>query len=260
MRTLIIPDIHLDHETAEKIISHVNAEQIIFLGDYFDDFNDTPDQIRSTAQWLKDSTKQKNRIHLIGNHDIHYMDSKFGCGGYAHWKLMLINEYISTDTWSKLKYYHVLDNMWLLSHAGLHDSYVPSELKSKSKSRIELFENISNYFNEEIIKGWRGQSWIFRAGKRRGGSQNVGGLIWCDFLEFKPVVGINQIFGHTPQLRNPKHISIVNDSFVEWDATSNLQITDRDSVNICLDVYSNIHYLVWDGKNIEINNSRDIDS
>ena len=40
-KTIIIPDIHNDYFTAEKIIKKENPDKIIFLGDYFDDFDDT---------------------------------------------------------------------------------------------------------------------------------------------------------------------------------------------------------------------------
>ena len=35
-------------------------------------------------------------------------------------------------------------------------------------------------------------------GFSRGGSNVVGGPLWCDYNEFVDIPGINQIFGHTP--------------------------------------------------------------
>lgn len=32
----------------------------------------------------------------------------------------------------------------------------------------------------------------------RGGSNDVGCPLWCDYDEFGDIPGINQIFGHTP--------------------------------------------------------------
>jgi hypothetical protein len=73
--------------------------------------------------------------------------------------------------------------------------------------------------------------------------QAVGGLVWCDFREFTPIPGLNQIFGHTP---------------------GNLGTTKRGqaSINICLDTCGRVagvrHYLVIDGhtgdRQIEIKN------
>ncbi len=40
--TLILPDLHLKVEQADKIIKHVGADKIICVGDVFDDFGDNP--------------------------------------------------------------------------------------------------------------------------------------------------------------------------------------------------------------------------
>ena len=39
---------------------------------------------------------------------------------------------------------------------------------------------------------------FFQVGFTRGGSNDVGGPLWCDYDEFADIPGINQIFGHTP--------------------------------------------------------------
>ena len=39
---------------------------------------------------------------------------------------------------------------------------------------------------------------FFQVGFSRGGSNDVGGPLWCDYDEFVDILGINQIFGHTP--------------------------------------------------------------
>lgn len=53
MKTVIISDIHHRWRKAEAIIAKEKAKKVIFLGDYFDDFNDNPHAARTTAQWLK---------------------------------------------------------------------------------------------------------------------------------------------------------------------------------------------------------------
>ncbi len=49
-KTIIISDIHNDYFTAEKIIKKENPDKIIFLGDYFDDFDDTVKDSENTLQ------------------------------------------------------------------------------------------------------------------------------------------------------------------------------------------------------------------
>ena len=84
VKIIIVPDIHNDYHTAKKIIKKENPDKIIFLGDYFDDFDDTIQDAENTAKWLKKSLKQENRIHLIGNHDLNYMtdNTNLKCAGY----------------------------------------------------------------------------------------------------------------------------------------------------------------------------------
>jgi metallophosphoesterase superfamily enzyme len=94
-KILILPDIHNRWELAEKTINEIKPSKTIFLGDYFDDFNDTPQDISETAEWFKHSVHQENRIHLVGNHDTHYWftTNKFlRCSGYEQYKSITIND------------------------------------------------------------------------------------------------------------------------------------------------------------------------
>ena len=60
---LIIPDIHHKVDEVEKIIRSVGADKVIFLGDYFDNIDDTPEVVKYTCDWLVHSVKMPNRIH-----------------------------------------------------------------------------------------------------------------------------------------------------------------------------------------------------
>lgn len=254
---LILPDVHLQWERAEKIIKSVGADEVIFLGDYFDNFVESPESVANTADWLVHSVKQPNRIHLTGNHDIHYMHANryFQCSGYAQWKYLQINDFVKWETWSKLQHYYILDETWLLSHAGLHEYFVPDEIKKLVSNRSVFFNVLSSFLDAEIVKGMRNESWIFHAGQIRGGDQKYGGLNWCDMREFIPIKGINQMFGHT------------YGEFIRW---KNLIGTQREirgdrgyapdpinlkgedkSYNVCLDT-GFTHYATWDGNKVKI--------
>ena len=41
MKTLIIPDIHTRFDVAESFIDKERPDNVVFLGDYFDTFDDT---------------------------------------------------------------------------------------------------------------------------------------------------------------------------------------------------------------------------
>jgi len=265
-RTLIIADIHLKWELAEEIIAAVEHDDVTFLGDYFDDFNDNADMIGSTCEWLGESVKKPNRRHLWGNHDVHYAFPyrTFKCSGYEQWKEFVIQDILPRGTWEKLEWYCFLGDAWLISHAGLHKQNLPEDIRNLYTDRPAFFDAIGKYLDEEIKKGFRSAannqgSWIFNAGFARGGSQRVGGITWCDFnREFYPILGLNQIVGHTVQIFGDVPAWIIQDSAT---AKPNLKMSEKSvsaekaanvnaSYNVCLDVRRNLYYAVWDGKNL----------
>ena len=143
--TLIIPDLHLKWKQAEKIIASVGADEIILLGDYFDDFNDDPASVKETCEWLEASVAKPNRIHLFGNHDQHYAYPyrSFQCSGYAQWKYFIIHDSINPKLWDKVKWFHFLDNRWLLCHGGLHELNVPPNITKFRTNRTKFVAELT---------------------------------------------------------------------------------------------------------------------
>jgi hypothetical protein len=269
--TLIIPDIHHRWEQAEKIISSVGADEVIFLADYFDDFHDTAEMVKDTCEWLKESVKKSNRIHLIGNHDQHYMYPyrSFQCSGYEQWKYFITHDIVTRETWDKLKWYHFLDNKWLLTHAGLHGLNVPDTIKKHSDDRKKFIKLLSEHLDNSIIDGFKSAAnntphWIFNAGRARSGHQRVGGITWCDYeREFLPVQGINQLMGHTPQrdihwINKDEKGLLETPLLMEYSPTIKKLNNSAMSSNLCLDVHGNMHYAFWNGKKLTIGNYADL--
>lgn len=264
--TLIIPDLHHRIDQATKIINYVGADEVIFTGDLFDDFNDTPEMVQNSCEWLKWFVNQPNHIMLFGNHDQSYAFpyKTFRCSGYAQWKYFLISDIVDRKTWDKVKWYHFLDNRWLLSHGGLHKFNVPESITKFRKDRQKFIQKLGEWLDDEIQKGFRASargnsSWIFNAGRARWGRQRVGGITWCDYTaEFYPVLGINQIVGHTPQQYGVKWTRLTAEGhvfhhdFADYTPTAE-ELDDPDnSINIDLDVLGNTHYGIWDGKKFQI--------
>jgi hypothetical protein len=276
--TLILPDLHHKVDQATKIIKHVGADKVIALGDFYDDFDDTPDMVTHTSEWLIDFVSNPNHIALFGNHDqmYAYPYRTFQCSGYAQWKSFIINDIVPRSVWSKLKWYYFLDGQWLLSHGGLHTLNVPDHIKKfRAEGRPKFIKELSDYLDDEIRKGFRDGAnnkvtWVFNAGRARWGQQRVGGLTWCDFeREFKPFRGINQIVGHTPQMQSPRWCILEEDPLntdgrvvyrpyelfkPSLNELNNLEL----SHNIDLDVHGNMHYATWDGKQLKLGNYKDL--
>lgn len=195
MRTLIIPDLHLQHAAAEVLIERVRPDHTVFLGDYFDDYGDSPEQNAAAARWLKLSLREPDRTHLIGNHDTHYYARRYECGGFSITKESAIRRHLSGQDFHSLRWYAWVDN-WLCTHAGIHPSWIPEDV-TDFRAWLEVqAKDASSTLRMD------GMHWTLASGRARGGGSQVGGLLWLDWpREFKPVTGLNQIVGHTPSIR-----------------------------------------------------------
>ena len=191
---IIIPDMHNDYKKAEKIIKKEKPGKIIFLGDYFDNYYDSAKDATKTAKWLVKSLEEKNRIHLIGNHDLSYMtdNPNLKCTGYDEEKHAVIRKQFIP--WNELKMYHWIDD-WLCTHAGLSDDF----LKQQKRKTFDSVTDVLDYSKEDLknIHDSEQVHPFFQVGSFRGGSNTVGGPLWCDYGEFVDIPKIKQIFGHT---------------------------------------------------------------
>lgn len=248
MRILILPDVHNRWEKAERVIKLVAPDQVIFLGDYFDDFGDDPHTIAETADWFHHSVNQPNRIHLCGNHDTHYWfadNPRCRCSGYDQYKSIAINDLVQQRDWQKLKFFHVIDDKWLLSHAGVHPAWLnPSKFKACDFPEYSL-----NYLKKRlkqdseaclIALGRFQHHWFTTSGFARGPSPYYGGITWCDWnKEFHPIKGINQIVGHTPNYElyviARKEGDTKSSTLPLRVGVQDFELSPTSSINICLD-------------------------
>lgn len=195
MKILIIPDIHTGFARAESIINYEEHDKIVFLGDYFDAFYDTLEGTKQVADWLKESLQQKNRIHLLGNHDLAYLDQKHICSGFTENKLAVIKD--SGVDLTKLEHYCWVGD-WLCTHAGLSNDFY-NAYNNHGKD--------VNTFLQEIDK-----ERLYDVSVERGGMNAFGGIFWCDYNEFRDIDNLKQMFGHTKSNDVRHNHDLVKDS------------------------------------------------
>ena len=89
-RTLIVPDVHTATAQVEAVIRKhgIGCERVVLVGDYFDEFHDTPADAERVAKWLIKSAQDARRVHLIGNHDLRYIGGEataeaYRCPGWS---------------------------------------------------------------------------------------------------------------------------------------------------------------------------------
>ena len=267
MKILILPDVHNRWELVEKIIKFVKPDKTIFLGDYFDDFGDDPHIIADVADWFRHSVKQKDRVHLVGNHDTHYWfagNRNVRCSGFEQFKCVAINDFVKKEYWEKLEWFYVLDK-WLLSHAGVHPSWIdPQGFKASVISQFPLktiiakLERDSVEANKELYAN-RGH-WFIAPGFSRSRSPYYGGLICCDWNdEFHPIRGVHQLVGHTPTYNltwNVVEPGAERQKIFRLEDIENPTLTDDSSYNLCLDSQPGSRfYAIYENQKLTVHNA-----
>jgi hypothetical protein len=219
-RFLILPDVHHRVEIAERAIARFPGHQPIFLGDYFDDYNDTVEDARRTAEWLRRSLGQ-GRIHLMGNHDLPYRWSHLDCPGHTQPKHAAVNKILRPEDWNEVRLAFILRGKapWpvVLSHAGITvaNLYGVEDFRDtarggrlahlRDRSVDEHLDEIRIQFQhcKEAADAGGHHFWLNRGS--RMGERDTAGPFWLDRHDFNPITGINQIVGHTQVLTPQCH-------------------------------------------------------
>ena len=251
-KTLIIPDIHFRIEIVNKILNkEKDADLVIFLGDYFDNFKEIEKETIDTITFLKENLTNPRFVFLLGNHDISYFYSpnRFcQCSGYTEFKNSLIRDILKPQDPKVLSSFHffayfkdVLKNKWLLSHAG----YSPFWGNISSNKLVNFLQEEEKEAKKELSKN--NNHWFIEAGYSRGGGAVVGGLTWLDWdWEFKEIPRLNQIVGHTPH--NTPQYKIIKGT----PHKTKQNVFLGSSYNLNLDTHSRHYAVFYDGKDLEI--------
>lgn len=237
-RTLIIPDTHNATGRVDTIISEQGAgcDRIILLGDYFDQFHDTPKDAERVAEWLVRSVQDPRRLHLVGNHDMPYLGGEmtaetYMCPGWSVEKYEAVRPVLRDLDLRKIHVAAECDG-WLISHAGFHQSHL------KGRTMKQLLRVCAEAFQRALAGDFDP---LFESSRARGFGDYDGGVTWLDWSsEFLPVDGWHQIVGHTPS-RSVRAAYSTMTSNDRWDFTRKPvppKLRDRSrylSMNWCLD-------------------------
>jgi len=226
MRLLIVPDIHNHTENAEHWLKTQQFDRALFLGDYFDDYEDNVTDARGTALWLRHRMETTDDIFLLGNHDVAYMfpdDPQLYCPGFTRAKAQGIREILSPKHWRRFRLAQA-EQGWLISHAGFHPVWIKDPTVERILERCEKAMALARLNVVDPILGM---------GEDRGGVQRFGGPLWMDWDSLLLIPGINQVVGHTPG----------------GDVRTKLT---RNSRNYCLDVKNGSVAAILAGGKLEI--------
>lgn len=235
MKILVCGDIHAKLHIIKKITKIVdNYDKIVFLGDYVDDWNASPELNLSALKALVELKKRNKHkiVLLLGNHDLsEWHGDVFKCSGYDLYASALLR-----PVFDKYKDYFQLayaTNNFLFTHAGVTNSWLKRHFLSSFKS-LESATGISKMLNRQLSEWSKDfRDALSSAGFSRGGC-GAPSPVWADKSELirNPLPYINQVAGHTPVKTVTKH------SFSNGDGTRNVlyfcdtHSTYRDGSNI----------------------------
>lgn len=217
MKRIVIGDPHGRWEFVKQIYDKEQPDEVIILGDYFDSFNiDVYTQRESYEHIIelrKEHLKKYHRgfIMLIGNHDMHYMDEKFGrCSGWNALSASVAGYPLCRD-WDKeiLKMCYIDEiNKTIYSHAGVSMNWFKSHCNSlgdinilETKAFEFTFKDGGDYFGSSTYSS---PLWLRPEGLKKSMYTDNDGIVW------------NQVFGHT-QVDAPHHWISNNANFYGID-------------------------------------------
>ncbi len=163
MRACIIPDLHTKIEVADSIIDkeYNEVDEIVFLGDYFDDYHDTPEQNRETGLFINEFINDDKCKFLIGNHDLQYIINHpaFECkNSFEQEKYDAINEVVSPEAWEKMLWSHV-NGKWLFTHSGIAWEGVFTQEDLDNSLNQEIQSVVENDLSIAPQLGYGGSYW-----------------------------------------------------------------------------------------------------
>jgi calcineurin-like phosphoesterase family protein len=225
MTTLYLPDLHNRVEQHQKIIDDVRADTVVHLGDYWDDYDDTPSHARVTADWVL-GRETRGDVMLLGNHDIWYLTDRnhMMCSGNTREKRNVIREIIPEGIRENFRLFDYREG-WLATHAGFD-----GRLAKNTDAALRELDNAQDAY----IFGMPHRL-IDAIPFRRGGDTKIGGVLWQDWRDLVPVPGLNQIVGHT--------ITPYPQSIVTPKATTHNIDTNSRSYGVLEDGKMTIHFL-----------------
>ncbi len=195
MKTIIIGDIHNHTEGILEYLSTQKYDEVVWLGDFFDNFFDTPEIAGETARFVKKLLEDPRNKLCFGNHDMPYafpFNKFLACPGFTNEKCSAVRQILDQNDFNQFKLFYFTNDFYL-SHAGINAHLFSDPLKGVTPS------GITEKCNEALLMAAGGQKTLYlEAGRDRGGREKHGGITWMDWHSLKPIDGINQVVGHTP--------------------------------------------------------------
>ena len=234
---IIIPDVHGRPFWIQAARDLGGKEHFVFLGDYLDPYGYegiTPEMAFDIFQEVldfKEAWPDKVTL-LLGNHDLHYLDSRLEGGRYDSVRGMFIRELILDHAdWFRMAFEtEAGGKKFLLTHAGVLRGWC---LYNRDVLGTEAPDEIAPRLNEmwadetlrRSLLGILAQVPYSRWGRHRYGSP-----VWNDVEDMndncEELPGVYQIFGHSQQEFRP----VICDHFACLDVRAPFRLTGEGEI------------------------------
>ena len=194
--TIAIGDIH-GRTSWKDIVRQHPDDRIVFMGDYFDPYEDlTPHELVDNFLEIVELKKQRpdDVILLLGNHDMHYLDTDFPGGS----RYDVMNEQVFTSllmSHFSLFQYAYQEGKTIYTHAGMSNAWFEKDFNGILNPK-EGEPSIADQLNDPTDEQRKA---MYQVGAVRGGHSETGGIFWADRMEteFDPLKGYHQVAGHS---------------------------------------------------------------
>ena len=212
-KIVIIPDVH-GRRFWRSAVSLAGDDPIVFLGDYLDPYPQEyiypDDAFEEFVEILLFKEQHPERVTLLlGNHDLHYLDSRFrgsrfdDRNAFRNKTLFLTN----IKLFDMGIAFEGDSRQYLLTHAGvLRYWWAEYYGLEKEPTAFDIAAKLNNGLHDAL-----GQKMLFSSldevSRYRGGGALYGSPVWADINEHSDKSfefdGIYQIFGHTKRFTGP---------------------------------------------------------
>ena len=209
MKLVVIGDIHGRNIWKQIIAKEQDADEFVFVGDYFDSFRiKGPDQINNFLDIIEFKKQSKVPvILLIGNHDYHYYPGidETGTSGYQTVLAPSIKHVVGDNKQHLQTAYQ--SGEFVFTHAGLSSEWLDDNIVMWDVPNLAMYVNDLFYYQPQKL-AYRSYKMVNETewyGAQGYGDETFQGPLW---IRPKSLMRANydtlrnqiiQVVGHTPQ-------------------------------------------------------------
>lgn len=203
---MFVGDMHCKQKAILPYVSKAaevnDVDQIVFMGDYVDDYvspdEEMLDALKYQIKWCKQESKNKSIVNLAGNHDFSYLasndEAKYYCSGHRDEIKQSIRALLEKLSLQAAYQWNGI----IATHSGVAKDWL------NFCGMPDDCESVEQCINSMLDQR---DSRLYMASSYRGGCDKCSGPLWLDIHEMSPQTApsFNQVMSHTPVKKVEMH-------------------------------------------------------